>query len=318
MPFPLPKNTPTADGPWASMTARTRDPRSSRHVSQVVSAEHAVDPHHRALDAVGVVVQLRQRAALRTRVAVRERVVVVAADPDDLVARHVDEDPAHRGADAAEAPDRAHVSHVHRTPRFHRRSSGNIVLSARTSIAGADAARAGGPTARRTRRRRRDATDEPLIAAANELNIVACSTTPAIRRRSRPGRTSPAASASVEQLLEQHDERREGLRRLLRVRRQQLLGELHDRRRRPGGGWPFGVSRHIRKYSTAKRWSRSSGSSALGDDVREMRGGGPDRLLEQREQELVLAREVLVEGAQRLPGAFDHLLDGELARVACS
>jgi len=37
LPFPLPKNTPTADGPWASITARTRDPRSSRHLSQVVS-----------------------------------------------------------------------------------------------------------------------------------------------------------------------------------------------------------------------------------------------------------------------------------------
>ena len=40
-----------------------------------------------------------------------------------------------------------------------------------------------------------------------------------------------------------------------------------------------------------------------------------ERLLEQREQQLVLAVEVLVEPAQRLLRAVDHLLDGELGRA---
>ena len=41
-----------------------------------------------------------------------------------------------------------------------------------------------------------------------------------------------------------------------------------------------------------------------------------DRLLEQRQQQLVLAPEVLVEAAQRLAGALDDLLHGEvLARA---
>jgi hypothetical protein len=39
------------------------------------------------------------------------------------------------------------------------------------------------------------------------------------------------------------------------------------------------------------------------------------RLLEQREQQLVLAVEVLVEAAQRLLRPVDHLLDGELGRA---
>jgi len=66
-------------------------------------------PHQRMLEPVGVMVQLRQRPPLRTGVAVRERVVAVTAHTDDLVTRNVDEDPAHRRADPAEAPDGAHV-----------------------------------------------------------------------------------------------------------------------------------------------------------------------------------------------------------------
>ena len=37
-----------------------------------------------------------------------------------------------------------------------------------------------------------------------------------------------------------------------------------------------------------------------------------DRLVEEGEEQLVLAGEVLIEAAQRLPGAVHHLLDGEL------
>src|SRR3954453_18712852 len=41
-------------------------------------------------------------------------------------------------------------------------------------------------------------------------------------------------------------------------------------------------------------------------------GRRADRLLEQGQQELLLAAEVLVEAAQRLAGALDNLLDREL------
>lgn len=67
-----------------------------------------VDPPHRPLDAVGVVVELGQRAALRAGVPVRQRVIVVAADPDDLVTLDVDHDTADRRADPAEAPHGPH------------------------------------------------------------------------------------------------------------------------------------------------------------------------------------------------------------------
>ena len=69
----------------------------------------AVDPHLRAFQTVGMVVHLRQRAALRAGVAAGERVVLVAADADHLVPFDVDEDAAHRRADPAEATHRLHI-----------------------------------------------------------------------------------------------------------------------------------------------------------------------------------------------------------------
>ena len=51
------------------------------------------------------------------------------------------------------------------------------------------------------------------------------------------------------------------------------------------------------------------------DDRAEVVGRLADRLLEQREQQLVLAVEVLVEAAQRLLRPVDHLLDRELGRA---
>ncbi len=50
----------------------------------------------------------------------------------------------------------------------------------------------------------------------------------------------------------------------------------------------------------------------LGDLLLETVRRRPDRLVEEREQQLVLPGEVLVEAAQRLPGAVHDLLDGEL------
>jgi hypothetical protein len=55
------------------------------------------------------------------------------------------------------------------------------------------------------------------------------------------------------------------------------------------------------------------GCSLLGCDlVTEMVGRPPHRLFEQGQQELVLAAEVLVEAAERLAGALDDLLHGEI------
>ena len=76
-------------------------------------AEAAVDPHQRPFEPLGVVVHRRQRPSLGAGVAVREGVVAIAPDPDDPVALDVDEDPAHRGADPAEAPDGADLPRRH-------------------------------------------------------------------------------------------------------------------------------------------------------------------------------------------------------------
>ena len=70
----------------------------------------AVDAHERLFESLGVVMHLRQGPSLRTRVAVRERVVLVSAHPNDLVAVDVDEDAADRGADPAEAPHGAQIA----------------------------------------------------------------------------------------------------------------------------------------------------------------------------------------------------------------
>ena len=61
--------------------------------------------------------------------------------------------------------------------------------------------------------------------------------------------------------------------------------------------------------------SRSSGSVFVSTTPAEVVGRLADRLLEQREQQLVLAVEVLVEAAQRLLRAVDDLLDRELGRA---
>jgi hypothetical protein len=68
----------------------------------------AVDTHLRALEPVRMVVDLGQRATLRARVALRERMIAVAVHRLDVIAVDLDEDPADRRADPAEASDRRH------------------------------------------------------------------------------------------------------------------------------------------------------------------------------------------------------------------
>ena len=54
------------------------------------------------------------------------------------------------------------------------------------------------------------------------------------------------------------------------------------------------------------------------DGLGEVRGGGAHRLLEQGQQQLVLAGEVLVEAAQRLAGALHDLLDREVLALGAA
>jgi hypothetical protein len=70
--------------------------------------QRAVDTHLRVLKPVRMVVDLRQGAALGAGVAVRERMLAVAVHRDDVVAVDLDEDPADRRADPAEASDCTH------------------------------------------------------------------------------------------------------------------------------------------------------------------------------------------------------------------
>ena len=71
--------------------------------------QSSVDPDPRAFQTIRVVVHLRQRTTLRAGVAARERVILIAADADDIVTFDVDENAADRGADAAEASNRLHI-----------------------------------------------------------------------------------------------------------------------------------------------------------------------------------------------------------------
>jgi hypothetical protein len=61
--------------------------------------------HQRVLEPVGMVVQLRQRAPLRTGVSTGDGMFTVPAHTEDRLAVGLDQDPAHAGADPAEAAD---------------------------------------------------------------------------------------------------------------------------------------------------------------------------------------------------------------------
>ena len=81
-----------------------------RSLPMARSAVMAVHPHPRMFKTVRVVVQQRQRTTLRARVAVREGMVLVAADANHLVPVDVDENAADGSANPTEATDRLHIS----------------------------------------------------------------------------------------------------------------------------------------------------------------------------------------------------------------
>ena len=126
----------------------------------------------------------------------------------------------------------------------------------------------------------------------------------------------------VEDAHEQDHERAERVARLLRVLGQQLLGEVCDRERvrtlrtpRPTGLGPprcggAAVVVLDDEHAQALEWVVD-----LVHQDAELLGRRGDRLLEQGQEELVLALEVLVEGPQRLARPLHHLLDGEVLVV---
>ena len=71
-----------------------------------------VHSSHRPLDPVRVVVHLRECPSLRAGVAVRQRMLLVAAHAHDPITGDVDDDPADGRADPAEAPYRADLGHL--------------------------------------------------------------------------------------------------------------------------------------------------------------------------------------------------------------
>ncbi len=97
------------------------------------------------------------------------------------------------------------------------------------------------------------------------------------------------------------------------VRRQELVAELREDRRRIvlrraalGCGQAHPVVLDDEAVQPLER------GALLGELVLEALGRRADRLVEERQQQLVLAGEVLVEAAQRLPGAVHDLLDREV------
>jgi hypothetical protein len=67
-----------------------------------------------------VVMDLRQRATLRARIALRERVIAVAVYRCDFVGLDFDEDAADGRAYPAEAPDYGHDADRTRRQRYRR------------------------------------------------------------------------------------------------------------------------------------------------------------------------------------------------------
>ena len=123
----------------------------------------------------------------------------------------------------------------------------------------------------------------------------------------------PGVGRVVEDLLEQGHERDEGPRRLGLVRGQELVAELgHHRRRVVLRGPALGRGQAHPVVLDDEAVEPLERGVLLGDLLLEAVGRRSDGLVEEGEEQLVLAGEVLVEAAQRLPRAVDHLLDGEL------
>ena len=163
---------------------------------------------------------------------------------------------------------------------------------------------AAGPSHRRAADRRREGVEHDLVedhpGEAAVVEVV----------------SQDAGRGGVgEHLLEQADEGLERLGRLARVLGEQLLGELGDRRR---VGRTLAGRLALRRRRADLVVLDQEGAQPVHrvvdavDGVGEVQRGRPDRLLEERQQELVLAGEVLVEAPQRLTRALDDLLDGEV------
>ena len=134
------------------------------------------------------------------------------------------------------------------------------------------------------------------------------------RAVAEPGADAPGGLGVVEHLAEQGDQRGEGQGRLGGMAGEELLGEVHHHRGRGSRstGSPPAAGAAEPVVLDHEPVDALEGVVLVGDLVPQELGGGADRLLEQGQQQLVLAAEVLVEEPERLAGALDHLLHGEV------
>src|SRR5690606_13927342 len=90
-------------------------------------------PAQRALEAIGILVEIAQRDGLGAHVAAAEGIVVVAADRGDAAAGlEVDADPAHRLAERARTKVGRHARTVYRTSG--RANRGRLGASRRDGV----------------------------------------------------------------------------------------------------------------------------------------------------------------------------------------
>ena len=82
--------------PWRASTGRSSSSQRANASSQVTSRHVVAVAHHRRRAAVGVVVQVPERRALRAEIALASRRRRVGADQRDLLVLDVDLEAAHR------------------------------------------------------------------------------------------------------------------------------------------------------------------------------------------------------------------------------
>ncbi len=140
------------------------------------------------------------------------------------------------------------------------------------------------------------------------ITVAVCNTIVAMRW-GRPGRSSPAVGGRFDDRGDVLDDRRIRGGDIVGVVDHQALGELGEERllRDPAGRAELVQQQH----GFAEAVERVAGRGGLADAIEEW----IHLRFEEGEQQLVLAVEVLVEAPQRLLGAVDDLLDGELDRT---
>ncbi len=156
--------------------------------------------------------------------------------------------------------------------------------------------------------------DVPPMVEEKALNMIASSTIPAIGLWRSPGRDATGRLGVLEHLAEERDQRVKGKGGLGRMAGQQLLGKVHhDPRRRQRHRWCPGQRRTAQPVVLDHEPMDALERIALVVDLlAQVLRRRADGLLEQGEQQLVLAAEVLIEEPEGLAGAFDDFVHGEV------